>query len=183
MGTSGSRGFTLIELLMVVALVALVLAVAIPWYRAARRAGDEATAIAALEAINTGQAIFKAVCGNGRYATDLPALGTPMPTSGQAFLSADLTSGIEVRKGGYIVRMAAEPVPDAPPACNGLPPAAGYAATADPFINPEGARFFGTNAGRAIYEHTATLNGKMPENGAPPEGRELGSGAVAAQQP
>jgi prepilin-type N-terminal cleavage/methylation domain-containing protein len=168
-----SKGFTLIELLMVVALVAVILAVAIPWYRGARRAGDEATALSTLETVNTAQAAFKAICGNGRYAPDLPALGMPVPSSGEPFLSSDLTSGTQVRKAGYIIQMVGEPVPDAPAACNGAAVAAGYAVTADP-IPGSGARFFGTNASGAIYEHSETLTGTMPESGPAPAGHEIG---------
>jgi prepilin-type N-terminal cleavage/methylation domain-containing protein len=174
MGSDPFRGFTLVELLMVVALLAVILAVAIPWYRGARRAGDEATALSTLETVNTAQAAFKAICGNGRYAPDLPALGTPVPASGESFLSADLTSGTQVRKAGYIIQMVGEPVPDAPAACNGAAVATGYAATADPVVRAPGARFFGTNASGAIYEHSETLTGTMPESGPAPAGREIG---------
>jgi type IV pilus assembly protein PilA len=170
---AGPRGFSLVELLMVVALVAIVLAVAIPGYLGARRAGDEATALSTLETVNTAQAAFKAICGNGRYAPDLPALGMPVPATGESFLSADLTSGTQVKKAGYVIQMVGEPVADAPAACNGAAVAAGYAATADPVLSP-GARFFGTNASGAIYEHSETLTGTMPESGPAPAGREIG---------
>jgi prepilin-type N-terminal cleavage/methylation domain-containing protein len=177
-----ARGFTLVELLISIAILAIVLAIAIPWYRGARRAGDEASAISSLEAINRAQAIFKSVCGADRYAPDLPSLGIPMPTSGEAFLSADLTTAPEIWKGGYVIRMTGQPLEDVQPACNGVMPAAGYAATADPAGEAEG-RFFATNTSRAIYEHTQSLAGKMPESGPPPEGRELGSTGGVPPQP
>jgi prepilin-type N-terminal cleavage/methylation domain-containing protein len=176
-----SHGFTLVELLIAIAILAIILAIAIPWYQGARQAGDEASAISSLEAINSAQAIFKSVCGAERYAPDLPSLGTPMPSTGEAFLTADLTSGPEIWKAGYVIRMTGTPVEDAKPACNGVTPAAGYAATADPLR--EGGRFFGTNTSRAIYEHIETLNGTMPETGAPPGGRELGATAGGPQKP
>jgi prepilin-type N-terminal cleavage/methylation domain-containing protein len=175
------HGFTLVELLIAIAILAIILAIAIPWYRGARQAGDEASAISTLEAINSAQAIFKSVCGAERYAPDLPSLGIPMPSSGEAFLTADLTSAPEIWKAGYVVRMTGSPIEDAKPACNGVTPAAGYAATADPIR--EGGRFFGTNTSRAIYEHTETLNGTMPESGPPPAGRELGAMGGAAEKP
>jgi prepilin-type N-terminal cleavage/methylation domain-containing protein len=178
-----ASGFTLVELMMVLALLALVLAVAVPSYRRAKQAGNEAGAISALEAINNAQAIFKSVCGHERYAPDLPSLGVPIPSSGQAFLTPDLTAAPEVFKSGYVIRMAGEPIADAPAACNGALPAAGYIATADPAFGGPGARFFGTNASRAIYEHTETLTGQMPESGAPPAGRELGATTAAEPRP
>jgi hypothetical protein len=69
--------------------------------------------------------------------------------------------------------MVGEPVPGAPAACNGAAVAAGYAVTADP-IPGSGARFFGTNASGAIYEHSETLTGTMPESGPAPAGHEIG---------
>lgn len=179
---SRPSGFTLVELLIAIAILAIILAIAIPWYRSARQAGDEASAITALEAINSAQAIFKSVCGSERYAPDLPSLGIPMPTSGEAFLTADLTTAPEIWKAGYVIRMTGKPIDDAKPACNGVTPAAGYAATADP-ARGEGGRFFGTNTSRAIYEHNQSLAEKMPESGPPPEGRELGSMTGGAQKP
>jgi prepilin-type N-terminal cleavage/methylation domain-containing protein len=174
-----SRGFTLVEVLMVLAIAGIVLAIVVGAQRRARMAGNEAAAISALEAINSAQAIFKAVCGAERYAPDLPSLGLPVPSSGQPFLTPDLTAGVEVVKAGYVVRMAGEPIPEAPPACNGAQRAVGYQATADPLPSaPSGARYFGTNTSRAIYEHTETLTGQMPETGPPPVGRELRSAAT-----
>jgi hypothetical protein len=158
------------------------MAIALPWYLGARRAGDEAAAIASLEAINSAQAIFKSVCGHERYAPDLPSLGIPMPTSGEAFLTSELTTGPEVWKSGYVIRMTGTPIEEATPTCNGALPAAGYAATADR-MSGDGARFFGTNTSRAIYENVETFTGDMPESGAPSKGRELGSAGAGAQKP
>ncbi len=176
------KGFTLVELLIAIAILAIILAIAIPWYRGARQAGDEAAAISTLEAINSAQAIFKAVCGSERYAPDLASLGTPVPTTGEPFLTSDLTTAPEIWRAGYVIRMAGTPIEDAKPACNGAIPAAGYAATADP-TREGGGRFFGTNTSRAIYEHIETFTGTMPETGVPPAGRELGSLAGPAQKP
>jgi hypothetical protein len=36
-----------------------------------------------------------------------------------------------------------------------------------------GVRYFGTNSDRVIYVDTASFSGRMPESGAPPQGREL----------
>ena len=44
------------------------------------------------QAINQAQFAFAQACGNQRYAPTLASLGTPMPTTGQAFLSPDLAA-------------------------------------------------------------------------------------------
>ena len=69
--------------------------------------------------------------------------------------------------------MTAKPLDDAAPACNGVPVAAGYAATADP-VNPgiTGGHFYGVNADRIIYmDDEQTFPGPCPSPGRPPRRR------------
>jgi type IV pilus assembly protein PilA len=165
-----SRGFTLIELLIVMAIVGVVLALSMAGYRYARVRGNEASALASLTAVNQAQASFSQVCGNGRFA----ALGTPMPATGDAFLSPDMTVADPLIKSGYRFVMAGTPAVDNRPACNDVIPVETYLLTADP-LNPEitGSRFYGTNTDRIVYEDTVTFVGNMPEKGAPGHGTEI----------
>lgn len=167
-------GFTLMELMIVMALIAILLSVAFARYQNAEAVGNEASAMASLRTIAKAQWEFAQTCGNQRYATSLTALGRAVPSTGQAFLSPDLTLADKVQKSGYLIQMAAAPLEDTPPACNGAPVAAGFAATADP-LRPgqSGSRFFGINASRVLYEDKATFTGNMPDSGAPGHGQEL----------
>lgn len=167
-------GFTLIELLIVVAIVAIVLALSMAGYRAARVRGNEATALAALTAVNQAQSSFSQVCGNGRFAPSLAALGKPMPSTGNAFLSPDMTVSDPLIKGGYQFVLSGPEDVDARPACNDVVPVTAYQLTADP-LNPgvSGSRFYGTNTDRIIYEDSVTFAGNMPEKGAPGHGVEI----------
>jgi len=167
------RGFTLVELLMVIAIVGVISAIAMAGYRHARVSGSEASAIAGLVAINQAQFAFSQTCGDQKYSPTLAGLGIPAPTTGQAFLSADMTVD-PLEKSGYQYVMSGTEAFDAPQTCNGLRPVTTYKVTADPTLpGIAGVRFFATNTDRVIYADTATFTEDMPETGAPSHGTEV----------
>jgi type IV pilus assembly protein PilA len=168
-------GFTLVELLIVMAVIAVIAAIGMAGYRNARVSGNETSAVASLTALNQAQFAFAHTCGHGRYAPTLAALGTPMPSTGQSFLSADLTQSDPVTKSGYRIALTGTQDPDAKPACNGVVGLLqGYQATAEPVtVGVTGHRFFGTNTDRVVYADTVTYVSDMPETGAPGHGVEI----------
>jgi prepilin-type N-terminal cleavage/methylation domain-containing protein len=170
------RGFTLIDLLFVVALVGLLSVLALPGILRARGAAQASSALGTMRAINSGQLSYAITCGSGFYAPDLPTLGVRPPASSDAFLPDGLTSGAVIVRHGYSFTVTGTPLVGAPPTCNGLGPgqaAPGYAILADPIDTVATARYFGTNADGLLYEHTATLNGIMPEGGVPVAGTAI----------
>jgi type IV pilus assembly protein PilA len=74
------RGFSLIELLIVVAIILVIAAIAIPSLLRAKIQANEASAVSSVRAINTAQVTYAVTYPSEGYADNLAKLGAP--TSG-----------------------------------------------------------------------------------------------------
>lgn len=152
-GRRVERGFTMIELLIVVAIIAIVAAFAVPRLLRARMSANEAAAIGTVKAIATAELVYSKSCGGGGYATTLPALSAA-PGGGAPFLSPDMTTAAAIGKAGYTFVLAASAAGVAGPNdCAGVATETAYYITAVPTsFGYTGTRSFATSGLPIIWE-------------------------------
>src|SRR5438105_3297638 len=161
---SKQKGFSLIELLIVVAIILIIAAIAIPNLLAARRSANESSAVGSLRSINTAEVSMQAA--KSVYTCTLPDLG-PAP-AGMGYIDGNLAAAVAggPPKSGYNfvpgVFAASCAAPGAPPPGLVAPPAApriDYSWGANPASTQTGNGAFCTNTSAVIYKDPAAQPG------------------------
>jgi prepilin-type N-terminal cleavage/methylation domain-containing protein len=101
------KGFSLIELLIVVAIILIIAAIAIPNLLRARIAANESSAVGSTRTVNTAEIAYNSAYPTVGFATTLPSLagtctGSTLPTSTAACLIDNVLGGSNTpSKSGY----------------------------------------------------------------------------------
>jgi type IV pilus assembly protein PilA len=129
------RGFSLIELLIVVAIILIIAAIAVPNLLRSRQSANQASAVANVRTISTASVSYWVTYGNG-YPSSLAALGgAGAATCDAAVLVDPILTTAPYQKSGFQYAYTGEQgnVANPPPSCTN-PGFVGYLTTAVPLV-------------------------------------------------
>lgn len=153
----GERGFTLVELVVVVSVIMVLAAIAVPRLTNAKIVANETAAIGWLRTVHSAQASFAATCGRGGYAQTLEDLGSPPADGSAPFILPPLVANGAVAAGYVASTLAvagATEMAQGADTCNGSsnPTVSSFIAERHPVVvGLTGRRSFAINQTGTVY--------------------------------
>jgi prepilin-type N-terminal cleavage/methylation domain-containing protein len=137
------NGFSLIELLLVVTVILIISAIAIPNFLRSRERANEASAIASLRVINTAAVTYSLTYPDLGYPVSMTSFGGANPCTASAAQACLLDDVLALgAKGGYLFLWTGD----------GLVPSVAYSITGTPqVIGSSGQRMFCTDQSGVIH--------------------------------
>ncbi len=140
------RGFSLIELLIVVAIILIIAAIAIPNLLRSRIAANEASAVGSVRTINTAEVTYSSTYPDVGFVILASLGGAGGSSAGAGLIDSVLASGT---KSGYSFSVAA----------SGTAPVVVYSVNGDPLNSQTGQRhFFSDQSGVIRYNTSAAAS-------------------------
>jgi type IV pilus assembly protein PilA len=147
-----SRGFSLIELLIVVAIILIIAAIAIPDLLKSRQAANQASAVGSLRTINTSEVTYASTYTTG-FSSSLAQLdGTTTPSDATSAGLIDSVLGLGV-KSSYSFGYTPTNITASPARVDG------YQVTAAPVAGTGNGNFYYTDESGVIRQNTSTTAG------------------------
>jgi type IV pilus assembly protein PilA len=144
-----SRGFSLIELLIVVAIILIIAAIAIPDLLKSRQAANQASAVGSLRTLNTSEVTYSSTYTTGFSSTlaQLDGTATPSDATSAGLIDTVLGSGL---KSSYTFVYTPTNITATPARVDG------YFITTGPVAGPGNGNFYYTDESGVIRQNTST---------------------------
>jgi len=156
-----SQGFSLIELLIVVAIILIIAAIAIPDLLKSRQAAQQASAVGSLRTVNTSEVTYSSTYTTGFSSSlnDLDGSASPSTMVSAGLIDSILGGGVKSAYGfEYQANLSAVQacVPSVvTQGATGTPPISSYSINASPFLCAGNGNFYYTDQSGVIRMNNA----------------------------